>query len=213
MKRGSGDPWIAAIAALEAIGNVAFGAVAFGALAFACAAIGACSKHSPCGGEGAPSPSASVLTISVGLGACDDLATCERECDAGSADRCRRLAASYALGSGASRDEARGTALYERACAMNDAPACVFAGQMHEYAHGVPKDEAAAVHFYAHACDLGWSAGCYNLAIMFENGRGVARDPGKAAALYQGACAAGAKTACDRARDLQASASDAGEGR
>jgi TPR repeat protein len=194
------DRWIATL-----------GAFALGALG--AVTLGACGKQSAPIGEGAPSPSASVLTISVGLGACDDLATCERECDAGSADRCRRLAASYALGNGAPRDETRGTALYEQACAMNDAPACVFAGQMHEYAHGVPKDAAAAVRFYARACDLGWSAGCYNLAIMLENGRGIARDPAKAAALYQSACAAGAKTACDRAHDLQASAADAGEAR
>jgi TPR repeat protein len=202
MKRSPAAPWLATMSRL------AVGAVAVGAAAFPPMALGACGKHSPQAvpeGEGTPSPSASVVTISVGLGACDDLPTCERECDAGSADRCRRLAASYALGNGAPRDEARGTALYERACAMNDAPACVFAGQMHEYAHGVPKDAAAAVHFYERACDLGWSAGCYNLAIMLENGRGIARDRAKAAVLYQGACAAGAKTACDRARELQAS--------
>lgn len=180
------------------------------AIALAVVVLGACSKHSTPAGEGAPSPSASVLTITAGIGVCDDLATCERECDAGSADRCRRLAATYAMGNGAPRDEARGTALYERACAMGDAPACVFAGQMHEYAHGVPKDAAAAVRFYARACDLKWSAGCYNLAIMFENGRGVERDPGKAAVLYENACAAGAKPACDRAHDLEAQAPDSG---
>jgi TPR repeat protein len=174
-------------------------AVALGALALV-----ACHGRGESGESPAPASSARVTTIDVGIGACDDIATCERECDAGSADRCRRLAASYALGNGAARDEARGTELYERACAMNDAPSCVFAGQMHEYAHGVPKDEARGVRFYEKACNLGWQAGCYNLAIMLERGRGVAPDRAKAAALYAGACRAGAQIACAKAQGSEA---------
>jgi TPR repeat protein len=152
--------------------------------------------------EQEPSPSPSVAMIDVTIGTCTDIPTCERECDAGSADRCRRLAATYALGSGASRDEARATALYEHACDMKEPSACVFAGQMHEYAHGVPKDDAAAVRLYERSCELGWAAGCYNVAIMLEHGRGVPEDRAKAAALYRNACSAGAKVACDKAREL-----------
>jgi len=48
--------------------------------------------------HGAPAPSASAITLGVEMGACSDVAVCERECDGGSADRCRRLAASYAFG-------------------------------------------------------------------------------------------------------------------
>jgi TPR repeat protein len=145
-------------------------------------------------------PSASVVTIGAALGTCDDLALCGRECDAGSADRCRRLAATYAFGRGVDKDEALATALYARACDMKDAPSCVFAGQMHEYAHGVPKDEAQAFGFYARACNLEWAAGCYNLAIMYERGRGVRADGARARELYAVACAAGAKPACEKAR-------------
>ena len=151
-----------------------------------------------------PSPSASVMSIGVTLGTCSDLSLCESECDAGSADRCRRLAATYAVGDGVARDEARATALYEHACAMSDPPACVFAGQMHEYAHGVPKDDAKAARLYESACNTGWAAGCYNLAIMFEHGRGVALDRARAEALYDAACSAGAKPACERAKALRA---------
>jgi TPR repeat protein len=161
----------------------------------------ACNRHHPSAGE--PSaPSASVITIGVVVGTCNDLDACERECDAGSADRCRRLAATYALAEGVPKDEARATALYERACDMNDASACVFAGQMHEYAHGVRKDDAVASRFYARACDLGWAAGCYNLAIMFELGRGVREDRAKAADRYRIACAAGATVACGKAKQM-----------
>ncbi|MGD0675931.1 MAG: tetratricopeptide repeat protein [Polyangiaceae bacterium] len=152
--------------------------------------------------DGQPAPSASVISIGVALGTCDDLDVCVRECDAGSADRCRRLAASYAFGHGVSKDEAEATRLYEHACDMNDAPACVFAGQMHEYAHGVPKDDAAAVDLYGRACRLKWAAGCYNLAIMFELGRGVGQDRAKAADLYRLTCSAGAMQACDKAKEL-----------
>jgi TPR repeat protein len=170
-------------------------------LAFATLASPGCSKKQPPTGE-PPAPSASVITLGAALGTCDDPAVCARECDAGSADRCRRLAASYAFGRGVDRDEAHATDLYTQACAMNDAPSCVFAGQMSEYAHGVPKDDAKAAHLYERACDLGWAAGCYNFAIMLEHGRGVAPDRAKAADLYQVACTAGSKTACDQAKHL-----------
>jgi TPR repeat protein len=168
------------------------------------ALLGTACDRSPGGSEPQPAPSASVVQIGVAIGTCTDPSLCEAECDAGSADRCRRLAATYALGEGVGKDEARATALYERACAMKDAPACVFAGQMHEYAHGVPKDEAKATSLYETSCNAGWAAGCYNLAIMFENGRGVARDHGRAVSLYDTACAAGAKPACERAKGLRA---------
>lgn len=160
----------------------------------------ACDRgHAPSPEQAAPS--ASVVTIGVSLGTCDDVGLCERECNAGSADRCRRLAATYAFGRGVEKDEALATAIYARACDMKDAPACVFAGQMNEYAHGVPKDDRAAARFYERACDLAWAAGCYNFAIMVENGRGVPRDQAKAGELYALACSAGAKAACSKARD------------
>ena len=166
------------------------------------AALAACGRHEAAP-RGEPAPPASVIGIGVALGACEDVDACARECDAGSAERCRRLASTYEVGRGAEKDEARATALYARACDMNDAPACVFAGRMHEFAHGVPKDDAAAVALYRRACDMGWTAGCYNLAIMLDHGRGVAPDPARARALYDVACKAGAKAACDRAKEMR----------
>jgi hypothetical protein len=153
--------------------------------------------------RGTPAPSASVITIGAAIGGCDDVGVCAKECDAGSADRCRRLAATYALGQGVDRDEARAAALYVKACEMKDPAACVFAGQMNEYARGVPKDETAAARFYERACDQGWAGGCYNYAIMLEHGRGVPVDLDKAGALYQMACTAGAKSACVQASEIQ----------
>jgi TPR repeat protein len=169
-------------------------------MGFACFAAACDKEREPSDGP-QQAPSSSVISVGVSLGGCDDVSACERECDAGSADRCRRLAVSYAFGQSAPKDEARATLLYERACTMGDAPACVFAGQMHEYAHGVPKDDAAAVRLYDLACKKGWAAGYYNLAIMYESGHGAAADPVKAADLYAVACRAGAKQACEKTRD------------
>jgi TPR repeat protein len=171
-------------------------------------AITACDRDSGAPDSTRAAPSASVITVGVTLGGCDDVQECERECDAGSADRCRRLAVSYAFGHGTQKNEGIATALYEHACAMGDSPACVFAGQMHEYAHGVPKDDRAAAGLYEAACTHGWAAGCYNLAILFENGRGVPTDLSRAAALYRSACTAGATTACDKAKELVAETVD-----
>ena len=185
--------------------GLAFAALARPALGLAFAALlaTACDRGPGASGD-QPAPSASVVQIGVAIGTCTDPPLCEAECDAGSADRCRRLAATYATGEGVGKDEARATALYERACAMKDAPACVFAGQMHEYAHGVPKDDAKAAGLYETSCNAGWVPGCYNLGIMFENGRGVPRDRDRAVSLYDAACTAGARPACERAKGLRA---------
>jgi uncharacterized protein len=149
-----------------------------------------------------PAPSASVITLGLAIGTCDNVEVCERECDAGSADRCRRLGATYALGRGASQDETRATALYEQACNMNDPSACLFAGQMNEFARGVAKDDVKAARFYERSCDLQWAAGCYNLAIVFERGTGVRQDRARAGELYQKACTAGAKSSCEKAKEM-----------
>lgn len=167
------------------------------------AAVASCHRGGS-SASGGPAPSASVITIGVALGTCPDVEVCARECDAGSADRCRRLAATYALGQGVDKDEARATTLYEQACDMKDSSACVFAGQMYEFAHGVAKDDAKAARFYERACDREWAPGCYNLAIMTERGTGVPQDRAKAADLYQMACTAGAQQACEKARELHA---------
>jgi hypothetical protein len=172
------------------------------AVILAVASCAACSRARSTR-EQQPAPSASVVTLGVTLGGCPDIAACQKECDAGSADRCRRLAITYAFGQGVEKDEGHATALYERACEMKDPSACVFAGQMNEFARGVPKDEAKAVRFYEKACDLQWAAGCYNLAIMYERGTGVPVSRSKAGDLYQTACTAGAQLACDKARDMQ----------
>ena len=170
------------------------------ALVVACALAGACGRNRS--SDEHPAASSSVITLGAAIGTCSDVASCERECDAGSADRCRRLAASYALGQGVAQDEARATSLYVHACETGDPPACVFAGQMNEFARGVPKDDAKAAGFYERACDLRWAPGCYNLAIMYERGTGVPANRQKAGELYQMACTAGAGGACDKARAM-----------
>jgi TPR repeat protein len=170
-----------------------------------CVLLAACSRSRSSASDEA-APSSSVISIGVELGACPDVDACERECDAGSPDRCRRLAMSYAFGKGVEKDEARASELYVHACDMRDPSACLFAGQMNEFAHGIPKDDAKAARFYERSCDLQWAAGCYNLAIMYERGTGVPADRKKAGDLYQTACTAGAKQACEKAAEMHAPA-------
>ncbi len=168
------------------------------------AALGIACNRGGSSGREQPAPSSSVISLGVAIGTCPDVTACEKECDAGSADRCRRLAATYAFGEGVEKDETRATALYEHACDMDDPSACVFAGQMYEYAHGVDKDDAKAARLYGRGCDLQWAPGCYNLGIMFARGTGVPQDRAKAADLYDVACKAGAKQSCAKAQEMRA---------
>jgi TPR repeat protein len=176
---------------------------ALGRAALLVAAVAAVGCNRDRSDKDQPAPSASVVTLGIELGACPDVPACARECDAGSADRCRRLAMSYELGKGVERDEARATILFLQACDMKDPSACVFAGQAFEFEHGVTKDDARAAMMYERACDLQWAPGCYNLAIMYERGTGVPADRAKAADLYQVACTAGAKQACAKSGELR----------
>jgi uncharacterized protein len=172
------------------------------ALALIAAAGVACSKGGASGE--APAPSASVISIAAAMGECADLAACERECDAGISDRCRRMGVSYEFGKGTDRDEIRATELYTKACSMKSSDGCLAAGRMYEFHHGVAKDDARAVSFYRLSCDLDNPTGCANLAIMLENGRGTDRDATKARELYERACARGAGLACERGKLLRA---------
>jgi TPR repeat protein len=177
----------------------------------ALAALVSCTPSRERTAPGGPAPSESAVTLGIALGTCSDIPTCERECDAGSADRCRRLAASYSFGQGGlPKDEAHAVLLYEQACRMKDPSSCMFAGQMSEFGRGAPKDPAKAIGFYREACDLHWVAGCYNLGIMYERGTGVPADVRKAIELYRGACDAGALTACAKAAELTAHSPEGG---
>jgi TPR repeat protein len=170
----------------------------------ATAAISSCGRHvdaDPGGPQ--PSPSASVISVGVEMGACGDLVACAKECDAGSADRCRRMGVSYEFGKGADADLVHATELYEKACAMGDSEGCISAGRMYEFHHGVSKNDARAVGFYERACDLRNPAGCANLAIMLESGRGTSRDTARAARLFDQACTSGSGLACERGKALK----------
>jgi len=180
-------------------------------LGVSCLLFGGCGRDRATGWQ-EPAPRASVITIGVAPGACSDIPVCERECDAGSADRCRRLAETYSSGQGVDKDEERATALFEHACEMKDPSACVSAGRMYEFSHGVAKDDVKAAHLYEMACDFQWAPGCYNLAIMAERGTGVPQDRARASALFRIACSAGAKPSCERASALERTASTSPEG-
>jgi TPR repeat protein len=150
-----------------------------------------------------PSPSASVISIGVEMGACPDMVACANECDAGSADRCRRLGVTYEFGKGVERDGVHATELYVRGCDMRDSESCLAAGRMYEFHHGVDKDDTKAVGFYKRACDSGNTTGCANLAIMLESGQGTPKDEVRAIELFDQACTRGSGLACQHASALR----------
>jgi TPR repeat protein len=154
--------------------------------------------------EGNPQEAPSAITIANMFGTCDDAGACDDECDAGSAESCRKLGTTYQFGTKSTqKDDLKALHYYERACAMKNAGGCVSSGQMYEFHHGVDKDDAKAAAFYKQGCDLGYQVGCANYAIMLENGRGVPKDLAQAAALFDVACKQGAGLACDRLRVLR----------
>ncbi len=156
-------------------------------------------------GESVPAPSSSVIQIAAGLGFCEDIPLCEKECTGGSGDRCRRLGVTYEFGHAVPIDGAHATKLYEQACDLKDPDGCLAAGRMYEFHHGVAKDDAKAAAFYTRACDMGYGAGCANEAIMLEKGRGVPMDLPKAHALFKSACEQGSGLACEHAKALVSS--------
>lgn len=166
-------------------------------------AMGGCHRRSSDDGASSPAPSSSVITLGIEIGACTDIETCARECEAGSADWCRRLAMSYSFGKGVDRDEAHAAALLEKACELRDPSSCLFSGQMYEYARGVTKDDARAAKYYERSCAMKWVGGCYNEAVMYEQGRGVLTNLAKAKDLYQEACTAGSTIACGKVKEME----------
>ncbi len=173
--------------------------------------LSACDKKQ--GGRAAleenPQAAPSVIAIANMFGTCEDIAVCEAECDAGNADRCRKVGTTYQFGTkSVAKDDKRALAYYESACAMKNGAACVSAGQMYEFHHGVDKDDVKAAAFYKQGCDLQSQVGCANYAIMLEKGRGVAKDETAAAILYDKACREGAGLACDRLKVLKTATGD-----
>jgi uncharacterized protein len=165
--------------------------------------VGACKKDKKDNTD-KTAPTNSVITLGIEMAACDDVDFCQKRCDDGRADDCRRLGVAFQLGKGkVPQDEKRAAFLFEKGCALRSAMSCVSAGQMYEYEHGVDRDFGKAAGYYEKACDAGYPPGCYNFAIMLENGRGVVRNVEKAIANYEVACRAGAQTACGKAKELR----------
>lgn len=181
--------------------------VAFAAFALAsCVLTTACSRGSEHEDLSWDAASAKRISVNFGQGACADTAECDRRCDAGEADQCRRIGDTLLFAPDGGEDDARATAYYAHACELGNAPACLSAGHMNEYHRGVHKDDTKAADYYRHGCDKGHVPSCTNYAIMIENGRGVDKDVASAIRLYREACSAGVGLACDRLRALSVDA-------
>jgi TPR repeat protein len=171
------------------------------------AALAGCSRQGARDDSSWDAASAKRISVTFGQGACPDAAECDKRCEAGEADQCRRLGDTFQFQPDGGSDEARASAYYVRGCDMGSAPACLSAGRMYEYHHGVAEDDARAAGYYKRGCEKGHVPSCANYAIMLENGRGIAKDTPSAIKLYRDACASGAGLACDRLRALSVDAS------
>ena len=148
-------------------------------------AAGAKRRCPPTRRTSAPSALLPVQIVNKMAG-CDDSATCERECDAGAGDRCRRPRRELRVRRGGRQGRAEVDCLVRARVRFPESRlGREAAGRMYEF-HAEPKDYAKAAHFYERSCAIGWQGGCANYAITLESGRGVEKDCAKARALLGG---------------------------
>lgn len=127
----------------------------------------------------------------------------QRDCDAGKAPACMRLAAAYDSGLGLAPDEARSQTLFERACELGDYEGCVSLGvQLDARASTNPEGPARAVDLYRKACDQNVASGCLFLGYTYSGDGGhvgAPPDPALAATHFKKACELGSSEACSEA--------------
>ena len=127
------------------------------------------------------------------------LSLLERACGLQDARGCLLLASAFAMGTLASRDDARAAPLYEKSCDLGSALGCYNAGLMFNEGRGVPMDHRRAFRAYAEGCSMGSTTACTDEGFMREWGRGVEQDQALAADRYRRACQ---DTACQSANLL-----------
>ena len=122
----------------------------------------------------------------------------ERECGAGTAAACARLASQLASDP-ASAD--RSLQLQARACELGDGPACVAVARAG--LSGPSEARGAAGASLARACELGAASGCLQLAGLHRRGVLVAADLGRARELTSRACLGNAPLGCGELGRMQ----------
>ena len=122
----------------------------------------------------------------------------ERACEAGEPQGCHNLARMLAEGSGGARDRGAALKAYTEAC-RDGLPWSCYGGALLVAQDDMPR--AAAM--LEQACDGSYAAACYELALLVDSGAGTEKDPRRARDLLATACQAGEGRACEVLRATQ----------
>lgn len=101
------------------------------------------------------------------------------------------LGATYQLGIGVRRDNAKALAWYEKAADKDFVPSMAILGWMYHAGVGTEKDDAKAVEWYEKAAEGGSGSAMHNLGHLYNRGSGVPINPEKAAEWFHRSAEAG----------------------
>jgi TPR repeat protein len=101
----------------------------------------------------------------MAMGEKPDASKDEKACNKGDAHACEELAEMYALGRGASKDDAKALTLFEKACGLGSGVSCEFRGKMTREGRGTTRDPVAALVWLEKGCTLGAAGACTSLGL------------------------------------------------
>tara|TARA_B100001179_G_scaffold212096_1_gene179791 strand:- start:557 stop:1156 length:600 start_codon:yes stop_codon:yes gene_type:complete len=127
-------------------------------------------------------------------------------CDKGHLPACGDLAASYSMGLGVEKDEARAYEINLKLCEEKDyGPACSSVGFVHALGKaGFARDENSAVIYFERACELDHAGGCERAGKHWNSLLNPDRDKALAAQFFSRGCELGNANACSDLRGLRA---------
>jgi len=125
-----------------------------------------------------------------------DYADCEKQCDAGNAPSCGRVAYYTLVGEHFERDAAKAVKLFDQACQDGYTVACASLGGLYVEGEVVERDVDEGVALLEKACDDGDARFCSFLAQMSYVGNGVPKDMNRAAKYASRGCFGGSAGGC-----------------
>ena len=150
-----------------------------------------------------------LMLLAVALGACKkgpplkprpcirgDLATCQGRCDEGDFEACELLGAMYQFGTGVTRDQGAGAALFGRACRGGDQSGCVSLAICYWEGTGVERNDRRARELVEPACARGAADACGEFGNVYFIGRGLPKNEERGQYLLTLGCEAGDAPSC-----------------
>lgn len=128
--------------------------------------------------------------------ACAAPPDCEKECGAGRAHACKRLADMMKLGVVEDSKERRAV-LQEKACNGGVLAACSALARQYNNGEGVTLDVKKAHQLWKDACDNGWGNACGSLGLQHAYAEGIPQDFKTAEGLFKKGCELSDKNSCE----------------